>query len=222
MPATTDGEAKSHAPGAAAPALSPGEELWVISRAEVSRAERVQMREVETGEPAAPGSGALIVPPPADQPGARHVPVPLKHTDVQAAIAGYIATVDVTQQFHNPYAEKIEAVYVFPMPQNAAVNEFVMTIGERKIRGVIRERAEADRIYEDARRQGYAASLLSQERPNIFTQKVANIEPGKRVDVAITYFNTLAYVDGSYEFVFPMVVGPRFNPPGSTAGLGIT
>jgi Ca-activated chloride channel family protein len=111
-----------------------------------------------------------------------------------------------------------------------------MTIGERRIRGIIRERREAERIYQEARAQGHVASLLTQERPkraqghvaslltqerpNIFTQKVANIEPGKEIDVNIRYFNTLAYVDGWYEFVFPMVVGPRFNPPGYTEGVG--
>jgi Ca-activated chloride channel family protein len=147
-------------------------------------------------------------------------PLPLKHTDVKAKVSGYIATVEVVQQFQNPYSEKIEAVYVFPLPQNAAVNEFIMVIGQRRIRGIIRERQEAEKIYKEARRQGYVASLLTQERPNIFTQKVANIEPEKQIDVHIKYFNTLAYADGWYEFVFPMVVGPRFNPPGRTDGVG--
>src|SRR4029453_19100366 len=108
---------------------------------------------------------------------------PLRHTDVKAAIAGYIASVTVVQQFHNPYEEKIEAVYVFPLPENAAVSDFVMTIGERRIRGVIRPREEAEQIYRDARRAGHVATLLTQERPNVFTQSVANLEPGKRIDV---------------------------------------
>jgi Ca-activated chloride channel family protein len=162
-----------------------------------------------------PGSGCLVAKLPD-----KMVPVPLKHTDVKAAIAGYVATVDVTQQYHNPYAEKIEAVYVFPLPDNAAVNEFLMTIGDRKIRGIIREKDEAQRIYNEAKRQGYAASLLTQQRPNIFTQSVANIEPGKQIDVNIKYFHTLTYADGWYEYHFPMVVGPRFNPPGYSDGIG--
>jgi Ca-activated chloride channel family protein len=148
------------------------------------------------------------------------IPVPLEHTDVRASISAYIASVDVTQQFHNPYDGKIEAVYVFPLPQDAAVSEFIMTIGERTIRGIIREREEAERIYEHARSQGHVASLLTQQRPNIFTQKVANIEPGKRIDVSIRYFHTLAHDDGWYEFHFPMVVGPRFNPPAPGSGSG--
>ena len=150
----------------------------------------------------------------------KDVPLPLKHTEVKADISGYIATVDVTQQFHNPFDTKIEATYVFPLAQNAAIHDFLMTIGERTIRGIIRERAEAVQIYQQARAQGHVASLLTQERPNIFTQKVANIEPGKRIDVNIKYFSTLAYDDGWYEFVFPMVVGPRYNPPGSKEGVG--
>src|SRR5262249_51327337 len=79
---------------------------------------------------------------------------------------------------------------------------------------------EAEEVYQEAKRQGYIASLLTQERPNIFTQSVANIEPGKQIDVTIHYFHTLQYTDGWYEFVFPMVVGPRFNPPGRIDGIG--
>jgi Ca-activated chloride channel family protein len=146
--------------------------------------------------------------------------VPLKHTEVKASVRGYIAEVRVVQQFHNPFKEKIEAVYVFPLPHNAAVNEFIMTIGERRIRGIIRERVEAEQIYREARRQGYVASLLTQERPNVFTQSVANIEPGREIDVDLRYFQTLAHVDGWYEFVFPMVVGPRYNPARTKNGIG--
>ncbi|MCG8407616.1 MAG: VIT and VWA domain-containing protein [Phycisphaerales bacterium] len=185
---------------------SPDEELWIIQRPD---------------EPAvdddAPGCGALLAVLPGEE---KQVPVPLKHTNVQAQISAYIATVDVTQHYTNPYASKIEAVYLFPLPQNAAVNEFLMTVGDRRIRGIIREREEAEKIYKEARRQGHVASLLTQERANVFTQKVANIEPGKNIDINIKYFHTLAYKDGWYEYVFPMVVGPRFNPPGSTDGIG--
>jgi len=187
---------------------SPDEELWIIER---PRAEE------ETDREDRPGTGSLL----AKRPGAtRPVPVPLEHTAVAASISGYIATVEVRQRFVNPFSEKIEAIYVFPLPHNAAVTEFLMTIGERKIRGIIREREEAEQIYYAARRQGYVAALMTQERPNIFTQSVANIEPGRRIDVDIRYFHTLAFVKNEYEFVFPMVVGPRFNPPGSADGVG--
>ncbi len=186
---------------------SPEEEVWIIAKGDTGA--------VEPGKDD-PGTGAML----AKSDAIKDVPLPLKHTEVRASISGYIATVMVTQQFHNPYDGKIEAVYVFPLPHNAAINEFIMTIGTRRIRGIIRERQEAERIYQEAKRQGYVASLLTQERPNIFTQSVANIEPGKQIDVRITYFHTLAFHDGWYEFVFPMVVGPRFNPPGTTNGIG--
>ncbi|MEZ6060534.1 MAG: VIT domain-containing protein [Planctomycetaceae bacterium] len=190
--------------------LQPGEELWIIAKA-------VDTPQPAMPNPEVPGCGALMAQLPN---AAERVPVPLKHTSVEGTIDGYIASVDVTQQFHNPYSSKIEAVYVFPLPEDAAVNEFVMTVGDRKIRGIIREREKAEQIYANARRQGHVASLLTQERPNIFTQKVANIEPGKQIDINIRYFSTLRYDDGAYEFVFPMVVGPRFNPPATTDGVG--
>jgi Ca-activated chloride channel family protein len=186
------------------------EELWVIQKAAGAKPQAAD-------DDVVPATGALMTRAPRTN---EVVAVPLRHTDVKASVAGYIATVDVTQEFHNPYDGKIEAVYVFPLPHNAAVNEFLMTVGERKIRGIIRERQEAQRVYNEAKRQGYVASLLTQERPNIFTQSVANIEPGKRIDINIKYFNTLSYSDGWYEFAFPMVVGPRFNPPSSTDGIG--
>ena len=164
----------------------------------------------------APGSGAMLAgfPSPGKPDRIRFIPLPLKHTAVDAAIKGYIGTVNVKQAYENPYDTKIEAVYVFPLPEKAAVSEFLMVIGDRTIRGILREKEEAEAIYREARRQGYRASLLVQRRPNVFEQKVANIEPGKAIDIDITYFHTLAYKDGWYSFVFPTVVGPRYNPPG--------
>ena len=182
------------------------QELWVLARGTANKPPQADKD--------FPGSGALMT-----EVNGKKVPMPLKHTEVHARIDGYLGEVNVTQQFLNPYSGKIEAVYIFPLPQNAAVNEFIMMIGERQIRGIIRERQEAERIYKEARRQGYVASLLTEERPNVFTQSVANIEPGREIDVSIRYFQTLEYVDGWYEFVFPMVVGPRFNPPGTTDGI---
>ena len=195
------------------PAVNAGEELWVIATA--TQPDTAD----DSNEDSSPGSGAMLATYlPADGAIAGHMselPLPLKHTEVHARITGYVGTVDVTQQFENPFDRKIEAVYVFPLPEKAAVSEFIMTIGERRIRGILRERAEAEAIYNQARAQGYQASLLTQHRPNIFEQKVANIEPGHQIDVNIRYFHTLAHRDGWYSFVFPTVVGPRYNPPGT-------
>ena len=93
---------------------------------------------------------------------------PLKHTDVRAEISGFIARVTVTQQFWNPSKEKIEAVYVFPLPQNAGVDDMTLKVGDRTVRGLIKRREEAQAIYQAARQAGHVAALLDQERPNIF------------------------------------------------------
>ena len=193
------------------PCLAPPgveEEVWIIARDEAA---------IDDRGTDGPGTGCMLA---RRLDREEEIPVPLKHTDVVSRITGFVATVDVTQSFHNPFAEKIEAVYTFPLPSNSAVHEFVMTIGERKIRGIIREREEAEATYLEARRQGYTASLLVQERPNVFTQAVANIEPGREIDVAIRYLHTLSHHDGWFEYRFPMVVAPRYNPAGSTDGIG--
>jgi Ca-activated chloride channel family protein len=146
------------------------------------------------------------------QPDGGVIECPLKHTDVKAEVAGFIARVRVTQTFHNPTKEKIEAVYVFPLPHQAAVDEMTMVVGDRKIVGLIKRRADARAIYEEALRAGQMAALLEQERPNIFTQSVGNIEPGQEVKIEIAYVDVLRYDLGTYEFQFPMVVGPRYIP----------
>jgi Ca-activated chloride channel family protein len=123
-----------------------------------------------------------------------------------------ILAVTVTQEFHNPFAEKIEAVYTFPLPPDSAVDDMTMHVGDRTIRGLIKPRDEARKIYEEARRTGRITSLLDQERPNIFTQSVANIKPGAKVKITISYVELLQYEQGSYDFRFPMVVAPRYIP----------
>ena len=138
--------------------------------------------------------------------------LPLERTAVKAKLTGFVAEVEVTQTYGNARAEPIEAVYVFPLPANSAVNDMRMVIGEREIVAQIQERGEARRIYAEAKRQGFTAALLEQERPNVFTQSVANIEPGKKIQVVLRYVQDLSYDAGQYEFVFPMVVGPRFDP----------
>jgi len=137
---------------------------------------------------------------------------PLKHTDVRAGISGFLARVTVTQIFTNTATQNIEALYAFPLPQDAAVDDMTIQVGNRTVRGLIKRREDARALYERARRTGHVAALLDQERPNIFTQSVANILPGEQVTVTIGYVETLRYEGGSYEFVFPMVVGPRYIP----------
>jgi len=172
-----------------------------------------------SSEATRPGQGSLTIIEPDGKPGKD---CPLEHTDVSAEISGFIARVSVKQIFHNPTDKKIEAVYTFPLSAEAAVDDMLMKVGQREVRGVIKRREEAREIYERARDKGHVASLLDQERPNIFTQSVANIMPGEKVEITIHYSEVLPYDDGSFKFVFPMVVGPRFIPgePGKKTGTG--
>ncbi|MBN9680994.1 MULTISPECIES: VIT domain-containing protein [unclassified Corallococcus] len=134
----------------------------------------------------------------------------LKQTQVDAEVSGFLASVTVTQVFENPYSAPLEALYVFPLPELAAVDGMEMHIGERVITGVIQTREQARDTYERAKAEGKTAALLDQERPNIFTQSVANILPGETIRVRIHYVERLTYDAGTYRFSFPMVVAPRF------------
>lgn len=142
---------------------------------------------------------------------------PLKHTAVEANIAGFVARVHVKQQFINTATTPVEAIYTFPLPNDAAVDDMTMHIGKRMVKGQIKKREEARQIYEAAKNAGQTAALLDQERPNIFTQAVANLMPGQDVTIDISFVNTLKYEDGQYEWAFPTVVGPRYTG-GSSAG----
>jgi Ca-activated chloride channel homolog len=138
--------------------------------------------------------------------------LPLLHTDVDAEISGMVADVQLTQTFGNPFDEPIEATYLFPLPEDAAVDDMWMQADGRLVVAEIHRKQEAEAIYEEAKGQGKTAALLTQWRPNTFTQHVANIPPGGRIDVAIHLVQPLKYRDGGYEWVFPTVVGPRFTP----------
>ena len=137
---------------------------------------------------------------------------PLKHTDVHARVSGNVSRVTVTHTFENPFTTALEATYVFPLPDEAAVDTMTIRLGERIIEGRIKQREEAQALYEQAKQTGQTAGLLEQERANIFTQSLANILPGEQIEVMITYSDQLPYKQGGYEFVFPMVVGPRYIP----------
>lgn len=140
------------------------------------------------------------------------IPLPLAGTNVRGTLRGFVAEVEVTQTYVNPYDQAIEAVYVFPLPDRAAVHSMTMRVAEREIVAEIKPREEAEHLYEEAKRSGHAASLMTQERPNIFTQKVGNIPAGHKVEVKLSYVEALPYEEGISSFVFPTVVGPRYVP----------
>jgi Ca-activated chloride channel family protein len=147
--------------------------------------------------------------------------LPLKSTSARVNIAGVIADVTVTQVYRNEGTRALEAVYIFPGSTRAAVYGLKMKIGERTIEARIKERRQARRVYEQAKKAGKTASLLEQHRPNVFRMSVANILPGDTVGVELRYTELLVPTDGVYEFDYPTVVGPRYsNRPTSGAPPG--
>ncbi len=137
--------------------------------------------------------------------------LPLKSTSADVKISGMIANVTVVQVYKNEGKKALEAIYVFPASTRAAVYGMKMTIGERSITAQIQKRDEARRAYENARQEGKSASLLEQQRPNVFQMNVANIMPGDEIKTELKYTEFLVPTDGIYEFVYPTVVGPRYS-----------
>jgi Ca-activated chloride channel homolog len=146
--------------------------------------------------------------------------LPLKSTDVDVHVAGVIADVKVTQHYKNEGGRALEARYVFPGSNRAAVYSMTMRIGQRLIEAQIREKNQARAEYETAKREGKTASLLEEHRPNVFQMNVANILPGDDITVEMRYTELLVPSEGQYRFVFPTVVGPRYNgSPASGSGV---
>ncbi len=139
-------------------------------------------------------------------------PAPLLNTQVEMEVTGLLARVRVTQEFRNPGAAWLQGIYQFPLPPGSAVEQLRMRVGERVIVGRIEEKQRAEQVYREAKAKGQRASLLSQQRPNLFTTSVANIAPGETVRVEIGYQQTVAYRDGQFELRFPLVAGPRYIP----------
>ncbi len=148
----------------------------------------------------------------------RFLAAPEVATDVAIRVTGVIARVRVRQLFYNPTDGWLEGIYLFPLPERAAVDRLRMVIGRRLVEGRIEERRAAERIYAEAKAAGRKAALLSSERPNIFTTAVANIGPGESVLIDIEYQQRVAFRSGEFRLRFPMVVGPRYvAPPGAVA-----
>lgn len=151
-----------------------------------------------------------------------YVAAPTVETTVNLRIHGIIVRGEVVQRFRNPETTCADAVYVFPLPDDAAVDRLRMRVGERVIEGEIQERKKAEEIYAQAKSEGRRAALLSQERPNIFTAAISNIGAGEEVVVTIEYQQTVEYRDGAFNLRYPMTVGPRYIPRGIADGKRIT
>ena len=135
--------------------------------------------------------------------------------DVDLTVSGPTIRARVTQIFRNPTQNWVEATYVYPLPSGGAVDTLKMVVGDRVVVGDIKERQQARIIYEQAKQSGQKAALTEQERPNIFTNSVANIGPGETVLVQIEYQEPVQQSGNEFSLRVPMVVGPRYNPPPS-------
>ncbi|HUP31149.1 MAG TPA: marine proteobacterial sortase target protein, partial [Usitatibacter sp.] len=142
----------------------------------------------------------------------RFVMAPKVSTEVAIEVHGMVARTRLTQVFHNPAAEFVEGIYVFPLPEKAAVDRLWMKIGERTIEGHVQEKEKARATYEQAKGEGRKAALVVQQRPNLFTNAVAHIGPDERIEIRIEYQQSLAYEDGRYRLRLPMAVSPRYVP----------
>lgn len=137
---------------------------------------------------------------------------PLLETSVRIGVQGLLASTVVEQRFSNDSSEWTEAIYAFPLPDNATVDQLTMIIGDSIVEGVIQTRKKARARYESAKATGRKASLLEQQRPNLFTTRVANIPPGESVTIKISYQSAVRYVDGQFRLYFPLTITPRYIP----------
>ena len=138
--------------------------------------------------------------------------LPLESVDAAVRITGLVGRIELTQGFHNPHDVPLEATYVFPLPDRAAVTAMSLTADDRTVRAELRERGAAREQYDQAIAAGQRAAIAEEERPDVFTMRVGNILPGERVSVALTLVGPLSYEDGEATFRFPLVVAPRYIP----------
>ncbi|MBY0403667.1 MAG: hypothetical protein K2X66_07185, partial [Cyanobacteria bacterium] len=140
------------------------------------------------------------------------IDLPKLKSTIHADIKGNIATVTVEQTFLNPSKSPVHARYLFPLDHNSAVYSMTMETPHEVVQAKIQKKEEAKKTFEAAKKEGKVASLLDQERPNMFTQNIANLMPNQPVKVTLKYVEPISKIDGSYELVIPLIVGPRYEP----------
>ncbi len=163
------------------------------------------------------GSGALLFP---SETAGQYVQAPAVASDFTVTVTGSIARTRLTQRFDNPANGWVEGVYVFPLPEGAAVDRLTMVVGSRVIVGTVKEKQEAKQIYETAKAAGEKAALLEQSRPNLFTNQVANIGPHEQVVIQMEYQEPVHRAGDEFQLRVPLVMGPRYMPPGHDTAAG--
>jgi Ca-activated chloride channel homolog len=149
--------------------------------------------------------------------------LPLERVDAAVLITGLVSRIELTQGFHNPHDVPLEATYIFPLPDRAALTALTMTADDRTVEAALQERGAAREAYDQALAEGRRAAIAEEERPDVFTMRVGNILPGERVSVAMTLDGPLSYEDGEATFRLPLVVAPRYipgEPSGTAVGDG--
>ena len=156
--------------------------------------------------------------------GKKEQALPLQEVKVRAAIAGDRCRSVVEQRFYNPLEKPLEAVHIFPLPEDGAIVEMELRAGDKVVRADLRPRDEAERIFEQARQAGHRAGLLTQERPDVHTLRVTNLPPKTEVTVRMVHVERLECVDGLLRWRFPTVIPPRYisGTPQDHAGAGTT
>ncbi len=145
-------------------------------------------------------------------PGGQKLNLPSLKSDVEVDIEADLAKVTVVQTFINPTKAPIHATYLFPLNKDAAVHGMQMEIGDEIVEAKIKKKEKAEQIFKKAKVEGKAASLLTQHRPNMFTQKIANLIPGLPIKVTLKYVQTIPKIDNDYRLIVPLIVGPRYQP----------
>ncbi|WP_105103199.1 marine proteobacterial sortase target protein [Microbulbifer pacificus] len=183
--------------------------IAVLLAAVGAKAESVPTAEFESVGINDTGSGDLLF---QTTEKGRYIPAIHLGTEVDIRVHGLVAEVTLQQQFSNTSNDWQEAVYVLPLPESAAVNGMEIVVGERRIIGEVRERQQAQKIYKEAREAGKRAALLEQQRPNLFTSRVANIAPGEKISVEVRYLQTLRFEGGQFSLRLPSTLTPRYMP----------
>ncbi len=142
---------------------------------------------------------------------------PVLKTQVEIEINGLVANVKVKQKFTNTSNNWQHGVYAFPLPDNAAINQLKMRIGERVIVGEVQEKKQARKTFNNAKKSGKKAALIEQHRPNLFTTNLANIPPNEYIEIELSYFQKVDYQAGEFSLHFPMTITPRYQPKDSIA-----
>ena len=187
--------------------FQPVDEVWVIAESSEQIAQQAGNSRDDVQNIV-----SLLAPDRSDTPDpSKWVPLPINSFQISATVQDVYATVGARHSYNSPYNTPTEALFVFALPEHSVVDEFNLDVGGRAIRGIVRKREEAEQIYQEVRRQGYQASMMTQDRPNIFTHRIASIQPGEAIHVDLHYLHTLRRREGWKEMVFPKVFDPKYS-----------